>query len=87
MMLEAKTVRTLTGILLCPLAVGSKALIVHQGKITRTARIMAIHHRTADEVTVGLLLPHRSCTAVKKSEASGSTVSTSRAKWTQSVKH
>ena len=50
MMLEAKTVRTLTGILLRPLAVGSRAVIVHQGKITRTARIMAIHHRSADEV-------------------------------------
>ena len=50
MTLEAKAVRTLTGILLCPLAVGPKAIIVHQGKITRTARIMAIHHRTADEV-------------------------------------
>lgn len=50
MMLEAKTVRTLTGILLCPLAVGSKAIIVHQGKITRTAPIVAIHRRTAGEV-------------------------------------
>lgn len=50
MTLEAKEVRTLTGILLRPLAVGSRAVIVHQGKITRTARIMAIHHRTADEV-------------------------------------
>lgn len=50
MMLEAKTVRTLTGILLRPLAVGSRAVIVHQGKITRTAPIVAIHRRTAGEV-------------------------------------
>ena len=46
---EVKEVRTLTGILLRPLAVGSRAIIVHQGKITRTARITAIHHRTAVE--------------------------------------
>ena len=50
MTLGTKEVRKLTGILLRPLAVGSKAVIVHQGKITRTARIMAIHHRTAGEV-------------------------------------
>lgn len=50
MTLATKDVRTLTGVPLCPLAVGSRAVIVHQGKITRTARIMAIHHRTAGEV-------------------------------------
>lgn len=50
MTLETKAVQTLTGILLRPLAVGSRAVIVHQGKITRTARIMAIYHRTAGEV-------------------------------------
>lgn len=50
MTIETKAVQTLTGILLRPLAVGSRAVIVHQGKITRTARIMAIHHRTAGEV-------------------------------------
>ena len=47
---EVKEVRTLTGILLRPLAVGSRAIIVHQGKITRTARITATHHHTAVEV-------------------------------------
>ena len=47
---ELKEVRTLTGILLRPLAVGSRAIIVHQGKITRTARITATHHHTAVEV-------------------------------------
>lgn len=47
--LEVKEVRTLTGILLRPLAVGSRAIIVRQGKITRTARITAIHHHTAVE--------------------------------------
>ena len=47
---ETKIIRTMAGVLLCPLAVGSRAIIVHQGKIIRTARIMAIHHRNAGEV-------------------------------------
>ena len=50
MELQAKIIRTMAGVLLCPLAVGSRAIIVHQGKIIRTARITAIHHRTAGEV-------------------------------------
>ena len=50
MKLEEKKVRTMAGTLLCPLAVGSRAIIVHQGKIIRTARITAIHHRNAGEV-------------------------------------
>ena len=44
-----KKIRTIHGILLRPLTVGSKAIIVHQGKITHTARIIEIHHRTAEE--------------------------------------
>lgn len=47
---DTKNIQTLHGILLRPLAVGSRAIIVHQGKVTRTARIMAIHHRTAEEI-------------------------------------
>lgn len=50
MKLEEKKVRTMVGALLCPLAVGSRAIIVHQGKITLTARVTAIHHRNAGEV-------------------------------------
>lgn len=50
MELQAKIIRTMAGALLCPLAVGSRAIIVHQGKIIRTARITAIHHRNAGEV-------------------------------------
>lgn len=46
----AKEIRTLTGIPLRPLAVGSRAIIVHQGKIILTARVTAIHHRNAREV-------------------------------------
>lgn len=50
MKLEEKKVRTMAGTLLCPLAVGSRAIIVHQGKIILTARVTAIHHRNAREV-------------------------------------
>ena len=50
MELQAKIIRTMAGVLLCPLAVGSRAIIVHQGKIIRTARITAIHHRNVGEV-------------------------------------
>lgn len=46
---DTKKIRTICGILLRPLAVGSRAIIVHQGKVTRTARITAIHHRTGEE--------------------------------------
>ena len=47
---DTKKVQTLNGILLRPLAVGSRAILVHQGKITRTACITAIRHRTVEEV-------------------------------------
>lgn len=44
----AKESKTLRGLLLRPLAVGSRAVIVHRGKITRTSPIVAIHRRTAE---------------------------------------
>jgi len=47
---DTKENRTLSGILLRPLAVGSKAVIFHQGKITRTSPIVAICRRTVGEV-------------------------------------
>ncbi len=47
---DTKEVRTLNGILLRPLVVGSNAIIFHQGKITRTACITAIRRRTAKAV-------------------------------------
>ena len=50
MELQAKIIRTMAGALLCPLAVGSRAVILHQGKIILTTCITAIHHRTAGEV-------------------------------------
>lgn len=45
-----KATRTLSGTLLCPLMVGEKAVIFHQGLITRTSRVVDIHSRTADEI-------------------------------------
>lgn len=50
MITEEKTLKTLHGILMRPLAVGAKAVIVHQGQITLTSRVVSIHSRTADEV-------------------------------------
>lgn len=45
-----KAVRVLSGALMRPLAIGSSAVIVHQGKLTRTSRIVAIHRCSAEEV-------------------------------------
>ena len=42
--------KTLRGLLLRPLSVGSRAIIVHQSNITRTSPIVAIHGRTASAV-------------------------------------
>lgn len=42
--------KTINGILMCPLAVGASAHIFHQGMITHTSRIVAIHSRTTQEV-------------------------------------
>ena len=47
---EKKTSKTLTGMLLRPLAVGNKAVILHQGKVTITSRVVDIYVHTADEV-------------------------------------
>lgn len=47
---EKKTTMTLNGILLRPLAVGAKAVILHQGQVTYTSRVVSIHRRSVDEV-------------------------------------
>ncbi len=47
---EEKTTKTLSGTLLCPLMVGAKAVILHQGLVTRTSRVVAIHSRSKGEV-------------------------------------
>lgn len=45
-----KANKTLNGTLMRPLAVGSNAIIFHQGKFTRTSRIVAISRLGAEEV-------------------------------------
>ncbi len=47
---EGKTTKTLDGVLLRPLAVGTKTVILHQGQITLTSRVETIYSRTEDEV-------------------------------------
>lgn len=47
---EKKSTKTLNGTLLRPLAVGAKAVILHQGQITLTSRVVEIHSRTEDEI-------------------------------------
>ena len=47
---ERKPQKTLNGDLLLPLSVGARAVILHQGLITRTSRVVDIHSRTADEI-------------------------------------
>lgn len=46
---DDKTTKTLTGALLRPLAVGAKAVILHQGQVTFTSRVVSIHSYSADE--------------------------------------
>lgn len=50
MTMNEKATKELSGTLMRPLAVGSKAIIFHQGKFTRTSRIVAICRRSAEEV-------------------------------------
>jgi hypothetical protein len=47
---EEKTLKTLHGVLMRPLTVGAKAIIVHEGRITLTSRVVSIHSRTVGEV-------------------------------------
>lgn len=47
---DEKTTKTLNGVLMRPLAVGAKAVILHQGQVTLTSRVVSIHCQTADEV-------------------------------------
>lgn len=47
---EKKTTKTLNGDLLLPLSVGARTVILHQGLVTRTSRVVAIHSRTEGEV-------------------------------------
>lgn len=47
---EEKKNKTLNGVLMRPLAVGTKAIILHQGQVTLTSRVVAIHSYAQDEV-------------------------------------
>lgn len=47
---DEKKVKTLNGTLMRPLAVGAKAVILHQGQVTLTSRVVAIHSQAEDEV-------------------------------------
>ena len=47
---DDKTTKTLTGALLRPLAVGAKAVILHQGQVTFTSRVLSIHSYGMGEV-------------------------------------
>lgn len=47
---KEKAMKTMTGTLLRPLAVGAKAVILHQGQVTYTSRVVNIHSRTEDEI-------------------------------------
>ena len=50
MVQKEQAMQTMTGTLLRPLAVGAKAVILHQGQITLTSRVVEIHSRTEDEI-------------------------------------
>ncbi len=48
--METKKETTLTGTLLCPLAVGSCALILHRGRLMCTSTVVAIQSTEASEI-------------------------------------
>ncbi len=48
--METKKETTLTGTLLCPLVVGSCALILHRGQLMRTSTVVAIQSIGAGEI-------------------------------------
>lgn len=47
---EGKATKTLAGFLLRPLAVGTKAVILHRGQVTSTSKVVAIHAGDNGEV-------------------------------------
>ena len=47
---DEKKTKTLNGELMMPLAVGTKAVIHHQGQVMLTSLVVAIHRQTGDEV-------------------------------------
>ena len=47
---DEKKTRTLNGTLMMPLTVGTKAVILHQGQVTLTTPVVAIHRLAENEV-------------------------------------
>ena len=45
-----KKTKTLNGTLMTPLAVGARAMILHQGQVMLTSQVVAIHSVTGNEV-------------------------------------
>ena len=69
---ERKPQKTLNGDLLLPLSVGARAVILHQGLITRTSRVVAVHSRTEDEVRFETLnTEYRLLTGPDREQAAG----------------
>jgi len=48
--MKVKKTTTLNGTLMYPLEVGCCALIFHNGRFTRTSRVVEIHEQTHEEV-------------------------------------
>jgi len=48
--MKEKKTTTLNGTLVCPLEVGCSALMIHNGRLIRTSRVVAIHREAHDEV-------------------------------------
>lgn len=48
--MKEKKTATLSGTLMYPLEVGCRALIFHNGRITRTSRVVAIHEKNCEEI-------------------------------------
>ena len=55
---DEKTTKTLNGVLMRPLAVGTKAVILHQGQVTFTSRVVNIYSNTENEVCFETMNTH-----------------------------
>ena len=55
---DEKKTKTLNCTLMMPLAVGAKAVILHQGQVMLTSQVVAIHSLAANEVRFETLNTH-----------------------------
>lgn len=70
---KEKAMKTMTGTLLRPLAVGAKAVILYQGQVTLTSRVVNIHSRTEDEIRFETLnIEYRLLTGPDREQAADS---------------